>query len=91
MTVDVQDLESHPVLKGRPKFVLAISDFNSFLEVTKSDLEAKKEALEAERRSLKSSKSLSSRRIRNYLSCQLFMLRKHFSRIEKFEHEIANR
>lgn len=91
MAVKVEDLENHPLLKERPHFVRAVSDFQKFLEVTKSDLGSKKDGLETERQALKSSRSLASRRIRNYLSCQIFMLRKHSSRIEKFEVEIFNR
>jgi hypothetical protein len=86
-----ENWENHPLLKSRPNFGRAYSDFQAFLEVTKADLQSKKEALENERSSLKSSKSLASRRIRHYLSCQLFMLRKHASRLEIFEREITDR
>ena len=86
-----ENIENHPLLKSRPNFGRAYSDFQAFLEVTKADLQSKKEALENERSSLKSSKSLASRRIRHYLSCQLFMLRKHASRLEIFEREITDR
>jgi hypothetical protein len=91
VALKTEDLDNHPLLKSRPNFSRTYSDFQVFLDVTKADLQTKKEALENERSALKSSKGLASRRIRNYLSCQLFMLRKHSSRLEKFEREISSR
>ena len=91
VTVICEELEQHPLLKSRPNFSRAYSDFQAFLKVTKADLQSKSDALESERQQLKSCKGLASRRVRNYLSCQMFMLKKHAARLEIFEHEIANR
>lgn len=91
MAVLTEELDNHPLIKVRPNFRKAYFDFISFLEVTKGDLMVKKEALENERKNLKSGKGLTNRRMKNYLSCQLFMLRKHTSRLEGFEREIESR
>ncbi len=68
-----ENWENHPLLKSRPNFGRAYSDFQAFLEVTKADLQSKKEALENERSSLKSSKSLARCQFHQHFMYKFFV------------------
>jgi hypothetical protein len=77
---------SHSLLQCRPNFVTSLNEFIVFLKVTSDDLSAKIETLKAQKNIL-----MQNRKAKNYLSCQIYMLKKYVQRLDKFNVEIETR
>ena len=77
---------SNSLLQCRPNFVTSLNEFIVFLKVTSDDLSAKIETLKAQKNIL-----MHNRKAKNYLSCQIYMLKKYVQRLDKFNVEIETR
>ena len=82
----MEKLSSHPLLQNRTNFVSSMNEFAIFLKVTLDDLNVKSETLKAQKKILRE-----NRKAKNYLSCQIYMLKKYIKRVERFSVEIETR
>jgi len=87
----LRQLEKHPVVRLHPEFVQHYADFATLVDKSLSDLSDKGNRLEQFRESFKAGKGFSNRRNRNYVSCQIFMLQRHSSRLGDFLSEVHGR
>ena len=77
---------NNSLLQCRPNFVTSLNEFIVFLKVTSDDLSAKIETLKAQKNIL-----MHNRKAKNYLSCQIYMLKKYVQRLDKFNVEVETR
>ena len=82
----MEKLSSHSLLQPRPNFVSSLKEFTVFLNITLDDLNVKIETLKAQKKILRQ-----NRKAKNYLSCQIYMLRKYVKRVNRFSTEIETR
>ena len=83
---NMEKLSSHPLLQQRPRFVSSFNEFEVFLKITLDDLSAKITTLKSQKKILRQ-----NRKAKNYLSCQIYMLKKYVQRVERFKIEIETR
>lgn len=76
----------HSLLRARPNFTKALHEFQTFLKATLKDLQVKHQSLLSLRNANKT-----NRNVKTYLSCQIYLLRKHLRRLEEFDMEICSR
>ena len=67
-------------------FVSSFNEFEVFLKITLDDLSAKITTLKSQKKILRQ-----NRKAKNYLSCQIYMLKKYVQRVERFKIEIETR
>ena len=82
----MEKLSSHSLLQPRPNFVSSLKEFTVFLNITLDDLNVKIETLKAQKKILRQ-----NRKAKNYLSCQIYMLKKYIKRVNRFSAEIETR
>jgi len=82
----MEKLSSHPLLQCRPTFVSSLNEFGIFVKVTLDDLNVKIQTLKAQKKILRQ-----NRKAKNYLSCQIYMLKKYVQRVNRFSVEIETR
>ena len=82
----MERFSSHSLLQCRPNFVTSLNEFIVFLKVTSDDLNEKIETLKAQKKIL-----MHNRKAKNYLSCQIYMLKKYVKRLQKFNDEVETR
>jgi len=82
----MEKLSSHSLLQTRPNFVASLNEFTIFLNITLDDLNVKIETLKAQKKILRQ-----NRKAKNYLSCQIYMLKKYVKRVNRFSSEIETR
>merc|ERR1719273_790430 len=83
---NMEKFSSHPLLQKRPTFVSSLNEFEVFLKITLDDLSAKITTLKSQKKILRQ-----NRKAKNYLSCQIYMLKKYVQRVERFRTEIETR
>ena len=83
---NMEKFSSHPLLQQRPRFVSSFNEFEVFLKITLDDLSAKIGTLKSQKNILRQ-----NRKAKNYLSCQIYMLKKYVQRVERFKIEIETR
>jgi len=74
--------------KLRPGFAKELADFGNFIYLVHNELKKKREDASA---SLKGPAVIGSRKARNYIKCQNFMLQRHIHRLERFDREVTRR
>ena len=79
-------ISSHSILHSRPNFVSSLNEFTAFLMLTSNDLNAKLETLKSQKKILRQ-----NRTAKHYLSCQIYMMKKHIKRLDRFNVEIEER
>ena len=77
---------NHSLLQSKPNFVSSLNEFINFLKLTLDDLKAKQQTLKAQKKIL-----TQNRTAKNYLKCQIYMLKKHIQRLDGFNAEVEAR
>ena len=82
----MEKFSTYTLLQCRPEFVTSLNEFDGFLKTTLDDLKAKKDTLKAQKKILGQ-----NRKAKNYLSCQIYVLKKYLTRLDIFSVEIETR